>query len=207
MRISSVSWVSLLILAHLAVVVSHGTAILDAMAVLLFGYVIILVRTGVNHPTVKSGLSNWGQILHLEREGLKAVKLSGVVVVLSTAIILLPFSWVALAKITLSVLAMEMTALLILESSLRTRSLGNIMILAAVLAWFWCVHICSWSVVTFVSRPEQASSAAESWTEVLDSSIFAVMILIGSTVGLLALLRWYPERNVRFTQPRLWLFT
>ncbi len=206
MRITSISWFGLLLLALFAIIGSNGTALLDAMAMLLFGYVIIVVRTGKNQPLARGELSPFRQLLHVEWEGLKAVKFGGVLMLLAAAILLLPLSLRSVATITLGVLAIELAALLVLECALRVRLLGNIAMVVALLAWFWGVHLCSTVFVAFLSAAENIYAPEDSLTALFDPWPNAVLVLFGCVAALWTLLRVHPKRDGQLSKPRLWLF-
>ena len=193
-------------MANLAVVASSGAIVLDAMAILLIGYATISVRTGKNHPPIQGGLTPWGQLLHMEWAGLKAVKLGGVLMVLSTALMLLPFSWQMLAKILLGVLAIELIALLILECAFRHRTLGNLAMLISLILAAWSIHLCSSAIARYLIKAEIPSRWNTSWTTAIERWPYMVLILIGTMTALLALLKWRRKRDERLTRPRLWLF-
>lgn len=207
MAITSISWFILLLMAELAILASSGTAVLDAMAMLLIGYAAILVRTGKHHPTVPNGLSPSAQFLHLEWGGMKTVKLGGLLIVLLSALMLLPFSWEMVIELMLGMLAIELISMLILECSLRFRVLGNLAMLAALILSFWSIHICSNEIASFLVDEKVPGLWATSWTTVFDHWTYTAAILFGSIVAILTLLWWRPERSERLTRPRLWLFT
>ncbi len=206
MRINSISWFSLLLLGLLSTVASHGEAILDAMSMILFGYVIILVRTGKHHSTSEDGSSVTNQIIHLEWSGLKSIKLGGMVLLFSTGIILLPASWQKLASITFGILAIEIVALLVLECALRHRFLGNLAITVVLIGWSWSVHLCSKALVAFLFAREGVYSSRDSWIVVFDYWYYTFLILVLCMLGLQTVLRLFPNRSGRLAEPRLWLF-
>lgn len=205
MKATNSLWFGVLIMANLAVVASSGTIVLDALATILMGHVTIGVWTGNRLPLVNAKQSTWGQFLHLVVADLK-LKLGGVLLLLSTALMLLPFSWEMLIKFILAILAIELIALLIQECVFRTRTLGNIAIIAGLMLIFLSIHLCSGEIAGFLIHEKLPSRLNTSWTKVFVHWSYTSAILIGSTLASLGLLRAHPKRNERLTKPRLWLF-
>lgn len=206
MRITSISWFILLVIAELSVIASSGAVLYDALALLLVGHALIAVRTGQHCVEPISDLSPWRQFLEMELACVRNVKLGGVLLVLATGILVLPFSWLQLAKLSASVLAIELLAGLLLECCLRSRAIGNMAILIAVALCFWSIHFCANALVEHMMKVDLPEMMAFSWTNALGHIEGIVALLLGGGLGLLGILHGIRYRHAHLAKPRLFLF-
>lgn len=206
MRITSASWFILLVIAELSVIASSGAVLYDALALLLIGYALIAVRTGQHCVEPISDLSPWRQFLEMELACVWNVKLGGVLLVLATGILVLPFSWLQLAKLSAGVLAIELLAGMLLECCLRSRAIGNVAILIAVALLFWSIHFCANALAEYLIEVDLPEMMAFSWTIALGHIAGIFALLLGSGLGILGLLLGIRYRQAHLAKPRLFLF-
>lgn len=205
MTITSLSWFFLLFLANLAVVASSGAVALDAIAILLIGYSLIRIRTGKEWAPIAPSLSPLAQFVQHEAMSFKQVKASGLILMLSLALMLQPFSWGGLLSFLFSVLTIELVSAVLLECSLRDRLLGNLSIVVMLGLCFWSIQVCSNVIVSFLLG-EAVPGQRTSWTGVFDHISFPFFALLGAVAILLIILRLRPKRDAALVRPRLWLF-
>lgn len=194
----------LLIGAIATVTASSGEAVMDAMAMLLIGHSLIVIRTGKNRSTATVIRKPWKMALNLELSSLSMVKVGGVLVVLMIGLFLQPFSGVTMARMVFGAIAIELLALLLMECTLRTRLLGNVAVAILLVLFLWNVRFCSNEIAEFVTNSDLPRITT--WTIILEPWWYNAQILIGSIVGIVALLRWHPERTPNLSSPRPWLF-
>lgn len=206
MRITSASWFILLVIAELSVIASSGAVLYDALALLLVGYAMIAVRTGQHCAEPISDQSPWRQFLEMEWACARNVKLGGVLLVLATGILVLPYSWIQLAKLSAGVLAIELLAGLLLECCLRSRTIGNVAILIGVALMFWSIHFCANAITEYMIEEDVPEMMAFSWTIALSHIAGVVALLLGSGLGLLGVLHGIRLRQAHLSKPRLFLF-
>ena len=205
MTITSISWFFLLFLANLAIVASSGAAALDAIAILLLGYGLIRIRTGKEYAPTTPTLSPIAQFIQHESMSFKHVKAGGLILMMSLALMLQPFSWGGFLGFLFSVLTIELVSSVLLECSLRDRILGNISIVLMLGLCFWSIQVCSRIIVNFLLR-EAVPGPSTSWTGVFDSIAFPSLALLAAAAILLIVLRLRPTRDDALVRPRLWLF-
>lgn len=206
MRITSFSWFVLLVIAELSVIASSGAVLYDALALLLLGHALIAVRTGQHCVEPISDLPPWRQFLVMELACARNVKLGGVFIVLATGILVLPFSWLQLVKLSAGVLAIELIAGLFLECCLRSRVIGNMAILIAVALFFWSIHFCANALSEYMIEVDLPEMMAFSWTNALGHIEGIVALLLGGGLGLLGMLQGIRYRLAHLAKPRLFLF-
>lgn len=205
MHITSTSWFILFLGALFATVASTGETALDAMAMLLFGYSLINLRTGGR----SSGrATNGNAMVEVAQQTLmdwSRVKLGGILVLLCIVLVGTRMPWHGFVQLLFGLLAIEMTALLLLESALRFRLLGNASILILLGFFFWSTRTCS-NVISVFLIGEGLPAIGRTWVQVLSSWQFLVVAALAAMLLLFVVVRVRPFRREELSLPRLWLF-
>jgi hypothetical protein len=206
MPIKNISLVIIIVGANLAIIASRGEVVYDALAMFLIGYSAISLRFG---GVGRSETETDNSFSAFSRDAGNTVRRSTLPVLsllVSTAMIVQPFSWSRLGNVLMAALAIQLLALLLLECAYRSRTTSITATALMIILVMWSAHICSASIAGYTLN-DTTLSIAETWTVVFDSSSRTLLCLVLVNGILAALLFIKPKRLQQLERPRPWLFT
>ncbi|MCL4282607.1 MAG: hypothetical protein KJZ58_10110 [Flavobacteriales bacterium] len=191
-------------MANVSVLVSGGTSVLDAIAVILLGLETIRIRKGGGYDPSPDSTSPLRQFAVIEWSEMKRSKLLGVLILLSSVLVERPLTFEWMIPVVFGIVGIELICAFLREATLRSPKFGWISMAIMALLFMWSMacsmdHIAAYAMNT-------SRFWVISWTVVFTHWPHTAIILIGSTLAILGLLRAHPKKDERLTKPRPWLF-
>ena len=205
MVIHSIPWFVLLLLANMSVLISGGSSVLDAIAVIFFGFETIRIRKGGGSDLVQESASSpLRKFAEIEWSEMKSAKLLGVVILMTSVFVERPMSIEWMVSVVFGIMGIELICCLLRETIMRSPRLGWFSMAIMVLLFMWSV-VCSMDHLAAYAMNTNRFWVT-SWTALFAHWPYTAIVLVGSTLATLILLRTHPKRDERLTMPRPWLF-